>query len=109
MTNYVLLYTGGTIPDSEEEQAEVMEAWGAWYGKMGEAVVDGGNPFNDAKHITADGVGDGSFSSPGVTGYTVIAADSLDEAVEKSIDHPHVKFGGQVTIHQTFRMDPPSE
>ena len=109
MTNYVLLYSGGTIPDSEEEQAAVMAAWGAWYEKMGASVVDGGNPFNEAKHITADGVGEGAFSSPGATGYTVISADSLDEAVEKSIDHPHVKFGGQVTVHQTFRMDPPSE
>ena len=27
MTNYVLLYTGGTTPEAEEDQAEVMAAW----------------------------------------------------------------------------------
>ena len=43
MTNFVLLYGGsGDMPATEEEKAAVMEAW---YGALGEAVVDGGNPF----------------------------------------------------------------
>ena len=105
MTNYVLLYTGGTMPETEEMQAEVMAAWGAWYGKMGEAVVDGGAPFSMAKHVNTDGtVGDGSASDPAVTGYTVISADSLDEAVAHCTDHPHLSYGGQVTVHETMQM-----
>ena len=104
MTNFVLLYTGGTIPESDEEQAAVMAAWGAWYGAMGEAIVDGGNPFSNAKHVTADGVGDGAVSSPPATGYTVISADSLDAAVSMVENHPHTQYGGQVTVHETFRM-----
>ncbi len=104
MTNFVLLYTGGTIPETEEEQAAVMAAWGAWYGGMGAAVVDGGNPFNVAKHVTADGVADGSAMAPMVTGYTVISAESLDAAVAACAEHPHIKYGGQVTVHQTFQM-----
>lgn len=104
MTNFVLLYTGGTYPETEEENAAVMAAWGAWYGKMGEAVVDGGNPFSNAKHVNADGTHDGPAMSPGVTGYTVIAAESLDAAVAAAQDHPHIKFGGQVSVHETFTM-----
>lgn len=104
MTNFVILYTGGTMPETPEMQAEVMAAWGAWYGGMGEAVVDGGNPFSNAKHVTADGTSDGSASSPPATGYTIISADSLDDAVAKVQDHPHIKYGGQVTVHETFRM-----
>lgn len=104
MTNYVLLYSGGTIPETEAEQAEVMAAWGAWYGMMGEAVVDGGNPFNAAMKVTAEGISEGSASEPMATGYTVISAESLTAAAEACKNHPHVKFGGQVTIHQTFQM-----
>lgn len=33
------------MPETEEQQAEVMRAWGAWYAARGEVVVDGGNPF----------------------------------------------------------------
>jgi len=104
MTNYVLLYTGGGMPESEEEQAAVMAAWGAWYESVGSAVVDGGNPFGVSKHVNGKGVSDGSASSPPVTGYTIISADSLDEAVAKVGNHPHVNYGGQVTIHETFQM-----
>ena len=104
MTNYVLVYTGGGMPESKEEQAAVMAAWGAWYGGMGEAIVDGGNPFGASKHVSADGVADGPVSSPAATGYTVIAAESLDEAVSKVADHPHIKHGGQVSVYETFQM-----
>ena len=104
MTNFVLLYTGGGMPESEAEQAEVMGAWGAWYEKMGAAVVDGGNPFGAAKKVTDAGVGEGGVSSPPVTGYTIISADSLDAAVAAVGDHPHLKYGGQVSVHETFQM-----
>ncbi len=103
MKNFVLLYTGGTIPESEADQAAVMAAWGAWYGQMGEAVVDGGNPFSMSKSITADGVTD-NVITPNVTGYTVISAESLDAAVAACENHPHMSYGGQVTVHETFQM-----
>ena len=104
MTNFVLLYTGGGMPETEEMTAAVMADWGAWYGKMGEAVVDGGNPFGNAKHVGADGAADGAASSPPATGYTIISAESLDAAVEAVTDHPHIKYGGQVSVHETFQM-----
>src|SRR6266705_207945 len=61
MANFVLLYSGGSMPETEAEQAAVMQAWGAWYGALGSAVVDGGNPFTPvAKSIASDGtVSDG--------------------------------------------------
>ena len=104
MTNFVLLYTGGTIPESEEDQAAVMAAWGAWYERMGAAIVDGGNPFSASKNVSDKGVSDGPVSSPPITGYTIISADSLDLAVEQVRDHPHLKYGGQVSVHETFKM-----
>ena len=104
MTNFVLVYTGSGMPESKEEQESVMAAWGAWFGKMGEAVVDDGNPFSASKHVGQNGVGDGPASSPPATGYTVISADSLDAAVAAVEDHPHVKQGGQVSVYETFTM-----
>ncbi len=29
MANFVLLYSGGSMPETQAEQAEVMQAWGA--------------------------------------------------------------------------------
>ncbi|MFT5194105.1 MAG: hypothetical protein ACI9EW_000355 [Cellvibrionaceae bacterium] len=103
MTNYVLVYTGSGMPESPEAQQAVMAACCA-SGEMGEAVVDGGNPFGASKSVSADGVSDGAVGSPAATGYTVISADSLDAAVAKVGSHPHVAHGGQVTVYETFEM-----
>ncbi len=104
MTNFVLLYTGGTMPENEEQKKEMMGAWGAWYEKMGSSVVDGGNPFSNARHVTSQGIAEGSASTPPVSGYTIISAESLDAAVDTVKDHPHINYGGQVTVHETFQM-----
>ena len=76
MANYLLAYTGGSTPETEEARDAQMAAWGKWFQDLGEAVVDPGNPFGPSKAIAADGsVGDGASS--GLTGYSVLAADSL--------------------------------
>ena len=104
MTNYVILYSGGTVPESDAEMKQVMDDWGAWYGQIGDAVVDGGNPFGHLKSITADGVSDAAVSDPPASGYTIIKADTLDAAVALCTNHPHIKHGGQLTVHETFQM-----
>ena len=57
-----------------------------------------------SKTISADGVTDGTSMEPGVTGYTVIEAVSLDAAAEACVGHPHITYGGQVTVSETFEM-----
>lgn len=95
----MLLYTGrmGMEADPAEQQ-KIMDEWGAWYGKLGPAIVDGGAPFSESKHVTADGASDGPLSDPAATGYTVIEADSLDAATSACAGHPHINHGGQVQV-----------
>jgi hypothetical protein len=107
MTNYVLWFTGGGMPETEEEQAAVIEAWTNWYGELGQAVVDGGNPFTPmAKSIASDRtVSDGAVGVMG-GGYTIIAADSMDAAVQMAKGCPHLDSGGDVTVYETFQVGP---
>ncbi len=103
MANFVLLYSGGSMPESEAEQAAAMQAWGAWYGKLGSALVDGGNPFTPkAKRIASNGtVSDGPVGTM-ATGYSIIKADSLGEAVEMAKGCPILQGGGQISVYETF-------
>jgi hypothetical protein len=80
-----------------------MQAWGAWYGGLGSAVVDGGNPFTpSAKSIASDGtVSDGPVGAR-ATGYSILAADSLDAAVEMARGCPVLQGGGQISVYETF-------
>jgi hypothetical protein len=102
MANYVLLYKGGGVPATEEEQQRVMNAWTSWYGQLGQAVVDGGNPFGPSRSIAADGsTSDGAPS--GMTGYTILQADSLDAATQLAKGCPILTDGGTVEVYETFQ------
>jgi hypothetical protein len=105
MTDYLLLYSGGSMPETEADQAIVMGAWDAWSQALGDAVVDLGNPFTPAaKSIASDGtVSDGPVGSM-ASGYTVIKADSIDEAVEMSRGCPVLQGGAQITVYETFSI-----
>ena len=104
MAKYVLVYHGGGGMETEEEQAAVYEAWGAWFGSLGDSVVDGGNPIGQAKTIASDGsVSDGGGSNP-ATGYSLINAADLDEAVTKAKGCPVLASGGSVEVAEAIDM-----
>jgi len=104
MADFVLLYSGGSMPETEAEQARVMKAWDDWYKELGAAIKDGGNPFTPAaKTIGSDGsVRDGGPAP--LTGYTVLTAGSLDEAAVLAKGSPVLQGGGSVSVHETFEM-----
>jgi hypothetical protein len=104
MAKYLLLYTGGSgMPQTEAEQKAIIDDWTAWYNRLGEAVVDPGNPTSPvAKSIDSHGkVSDGPVGTM-VTGYTIIKADSLDAAVALARGCPVLKSNGQVSVFETF-------
>lgn len=103
MANFVLWYSGGGMPQSEAEQAAVTQAWTAWYGRLGSAVVDGGNPFMPAaKSIASDGTVADVPAAALAGGYSIIRADSLAAAVAMAKGCPQLQAGGQVTVYETF-------
>ena len=105
MVNYVLLYNGGKMPETEAEQKAVMDAWQAWYGKLGNALVDGGDPFTPkAKTIASDGkVSDGPVGGM-ASGYSIIKADSLDAAVAMAKGCPVLMGGAKISVYETFQV-----
>jgi hypothetical protein len=101
MAKYLFVYHGGENPKSDEEAAEVMDAWGSWLGSMGSAVVDGGNPVGKSSTVYPDGsVTDDGGSNP-ASGYSLIEAKDLDDAIAKAKGCPH---NGTIEIAETFDM-----
>ena len=100
MANFVLVYHGGRMPDSAEEQAQAMQAWGAWFGQLGAAVVDPGNPASQTHRIGADG--SVSVDPGGPSGYSILKADSIDQAVELAKGCPVLLGGSTIQIVETF-------
>lgn len=96
MGKYVLVYQGGTMAESEAAQQAAMAAWGAWFGSLGGAVVDGGAPFGAGAAVG------GGASRTGLTGYSILEAADLDAAVDMARGCPIVADGGSVDVYETI-------
>jgi hypothetical protein len=102
MGNYLFAYRGGGMAASEEEQQAAMAKWGAWFGQLGEALVDGGAPF--AGSITVGNGGGAGPAPSGLTGYSVVKSDSLDAAAEMARGCPILETGGTVDVYEGMAM-----
>jgi hypothetical protein len=101
MANFLLTFHGGSMPETKEEQDQVMKAWTDWFGTLGDRLVDGGNPISNVKTIAPGGsVTDGASNRP--SGYSVIKADSIDDAVELAKGCPVLEGGANVVVAETF-------
>jgi len=103
MAKFVLTYSGGTAPQTPEEGEVVMAAWMSWFGELGANILDGGNPFGDAKTVNAGGsVSDGGSSSLG--GYSIVEAADLDAATVLAQGCPVLSAGGSVDVYTAMDM-----
>ncbi len=103
MANFLLVYHGGSMPDSPEETATVMKAWNDWFGVLGDKLVDGGNPTSQVRTIASDGSVTDGGTNPS-TGYSIIKADNLDEAVGLAKGCPVLGGGASVEVAEVFAV-----
>lgn len=104
MAKYLFVYHGGKKPDSEEEMAKVMDAWGQWFGSMGSGVIDGGNPVGQSYTVQSNGsVVDNGGSNP-ACGYSLIEASDIDDATAKAKGCPVLNSGGSIEVAEAFDM-----
>ncbi|HLN06442.1 MAG TPA: YciI family protein [Acidimicrobiales bacterium] len=103
MANYVMVYKGGQMAETDEERATVMAAWGQWIGALGQSLVDVGNPFGPSATVTNGGtVSEGAASA--LTGYSILQADSLPAATELAKGCPVFSSGGSVEVYETLKV-----
>jgi hypothetical protein len=102
MGKYLFAYKGGGMAATEAEQQAAMAAWGAWFGQLGAAIVDPGNPFGPS--ATVDGGEPSEGGASGLTGYSVIGAEDLAAASELAKGCPVLSSGGSVEVYETFEV-----
>ena len=104
MAKYMFVYSGGNGVSADEAERNAQYArWGQWFGELGSAIVDGGAATGTAKTVGPGGsVSDGG--SRGLTGYSIVSADSLDAAVELAKGCPVLEIGGAVDVYEAIAM-----
>ena len=83
MSKFVFLYYGQSEPTADD-----MAAWHSWVTSIGSSIVDSGNPFGPGREVRE---GTGISLTPDAapaTGYSIVSADSLDEAEKLLVGCP---------------------
>jgi hypothetical protein len=82
---FVLLHYGFEKPTSE-----IMAAWGKWFEAMKDNIVDMGGHFGRGREISKTGTNDLPLGLESITGFTVVEADSLDDAEKMAKSNPFI-------------------
>jgi hypothetical protein len=78
-----------------------MDAWMTWFGGLGASIVDPGAPFGPSRSVASDG-SDSEGGISALTGYSIVSADSLDDAVAKARTCPVLAAGGSVEVYESM-------
>lgn len=103
MAHYILSYLGGDQPSSPEEGKKHFEKYTQWLTSLGTAVVSPTIPLKDTVTVNPDGtVVEGTTTS--MSGYTVITADSMDDAIKAARSCPFLEIGGTLEVSEVMEM-----
>lgn len=103
MSQFIITYMGGNKPATEEEGKEQMAKYRAWLSALGDAAVSPANPLKNTHTVNSDRtVTTGSQSS--MSGYTIISADSIDDAVSIAKECPFLDVGGSLEVSELMQM-----
>jgi hypothetical protein len=102
MPKYLVLYRSGMtaseqMASNSPEQAQAgMDAWMAWAGQAGNAIVDLGSPTSvvDPGGDTGDPIG----------GYSILQAESPESLAAVLDGHPHKAMGGTIQTLELLSM-----
>ena len=103
MPKYIFAYHGGKKPENPEEGARGREKWQAWINGLGDAVINPGTPLGKSKTISSSGVSDTDESNI-MTGYAIVKADSMDNAIEIAKGDPFLEMG-TVEVAEIMEME----
>jgi len=85
MKRFMLLHFG-----FEKPTQEIMAAWGKWFESTADKTVDKGGFHGAAREISRDETRDLPMGMDSITGYSIIEAESLDEAEKIAKENPFI-------------------
>jgi hypothetical protein len=84
MKKYVLLHYG-----FEKPTPEIMSAWGKWFEATKPHMVDMGG-FGHGRELSRSGTRELPLGPDSVTGFTIVNAESLDDAERMAQSNPYI-------------------
>ena len=96
MNRFLVTYHGSGMPDDPALIEQAKAAFGSWVAGAGDAIVDPGAPVQMVTQMATDGATD----AVEIGGYSIIQADSVEDAMAVLSSHPYVARGGTLQVNQ---------
>ena len=103
MSKFIITYLGGDQPDTPEAGKQHFAKYQEWLSSLGEAAVSGMNPFKMTHTVHPDGSST-QGSSTAMSGYTIIEADSMEQALEITKACPFLDIQGTLEVSELMEM-----
>ncbi len=85
----------------EKPTPEIMAAWNKWFESVADKSVENGGFHGGAREISHSGTKDLSMGMESITGYSIINAESLDDAEKIAQDNP---FIASIRVYEIMAM-----
>jgi hypothetical protein len=85
MKKFVLLHYG-----FEKPTPDIMAGWGRWFETFKDNITDNAGPFIAGREISKAGSRELPLGDDSITGFTIVRADSLDEAEKMAQSNPYI-------------------
>jgi len=103
LAQYIIVYVGGNKPSTSEEGKQHFAEYKGWLASLGDSAISPMNPLKNTTTVKPDrSIDHGSSTS--MSGYTIIEAASLDEALEAAKACPFLDIGGSLEVSELVRM-----
>ena len=103
MPNFMLTYLGTPEISTPEEKQSHMDKYHQWIVNLGEKALSPMNPLKNVSVVSSQG-DVSSGGETGMTGFTIISADSIDEALAVAQACPFLEVGGRLEVAEMIEM-----
>jgi hypothetical protein len=100
MSRFLVTYHGSGMPDDPTLIEQAKAAFGSWVAGAGDAIVDPGAPVHMGTQVASEG----ATEAVQIGGYSIIQADSVDDATAVLSSHPYVSRGGTLQVNQILEV-----
>jgi len=103
MPRYIMVYLGGDQPTSPEEGQRHFARYMDWLSALGDAAESPANPLGPSSTVNPDGSVSAGGSS-GMSGYTIVRAESMQAALEMAKSCPFLDINGSLEVSELMQM-----
>ena len=96
MSKYLFLYKGYVSPTPE-----IGHDWMQWFDAHTGNMIDSGNPMTAGVEVTPSGVQAIEIGRDSLTGYSILTADNMDQAIAVARTNPMIT---SVIVYELARM-----